>query len=67
MLYSSTVYVYKESKIAFIRDKIATQIQEDINLDEFYMPKGTQNTVSFLASYAKSARYRYMQGVKSPC
>lgn len=37
---NSIMYGYKQSKAAFHDDKAVTQMQEDDNLDEFYVPKG---------------------------
>lgn len=37
---NSIMYGYKQSKAAFHDDKAVTQMQEDDNIDEFYVSKG---------------------------
>lgn len=37
---TSIMYGYKQSKAAFHEDKAVTQMQEDDNIDEFYVSKG---------------------------
>lgn len=33
--------------------KVITQIEEDINLDEVYVPKGSQNAICLIVSYTR--------------